>query len=92
MYIQEGQEVWQHEVSKMSHIYTNSSLNPDIQSKQHTWNCIAHESRTVIDESQIASRAWTLQEHCILAAIKPLRNAGSLMAMKYFPIRLKKVS
>lgn len=34
-------------------------------SKHYTWNCISRATRTVIDDSVLASRAWTLQERLL---------------------------
>lgn len=106
--MQKDEQDWQHEASKMSQVYSNSSLNivasdspdsdmgcffddrqnltsvwqitfsrtgpvPEAQtwwgkterSKQYTWNCINAGSRRLIDESKVASRAWTLQERLL---------------------------
>ncbi|KAF1970944.1 HET-domain-containing protein [Bimuria novae-zelandiae CBS 107.79] len=109
--VQEDWEDWQHEAVKMSHIYSNSSLNlaasdspdghtgcffedrpdvpnvwkvsfpptgttpktkmssfaddEDIPDKVYLWNCITPGTRRVIEESLLASRAWTLQERLL---------------------------
>lgn len=34
-------------------------------SRHYTWNCIGRATRTVIDDSVLASRAWTLQERLL---------------------------
>ncbi|KAL3424120.1 hypothetical protein PVAG01_03401 [Phlyctema vagabunda] len=39
--------------------------DPGRKSKEYIWNCIANGTRAVIDESQLASRAWTLQERLL---------------------------
>jgi hypothetical protein len=106
--IQQDEEDWQHEASRMSQVYSNSSLNlaaadspggdigcffddrpnfpnawkvtfpragpvPEARvdgeikerSRQYTWNCINARSRAPIDGSQIATRAWILQERLL---------------------------
>lgn len=41
------------------------SVDKNAISVQYTWNCINRESRAVIDESCLASRAWTFQERLL---------------------------
>jgi hypothetical protein len=110
--MQQDEEDWQHEASKMSQVYSYSSLNfvaadsPDgdvgcfyndrrafpnawkvtfprgsnvphditdwesgqeiwQRPRQYTWNCINGITRALIDDSRIATRAWTLQERLL---------------------------
>ncbi|KAK7177750.1 heterokaryon incompatibility protein [Paraphaeosphaeria sporulosa] len=106
--MQQDEKDWQHEASKMSQVYSNSSLNiaaadsadsdvgcffddrPNIpnawkvafpnagpvpeaktewetkeRSRHYIWNCINPRSRALIDDSQLATRAWTLQERLL---------------------------
>ena len=130
--MQQDEEDWRHEASRLSLVYSNSSLNiaaadspngdigcffdkrsdfpnpwkvtfpqagPVLKAKRDwgtkertrhfTWNCVNRTSTAVIEDSHMATRAWTFQERlmsprtCILAAAKWPGNAVVGLLMKH---------